>query len=182
MLPGSARIWAALVEAEELRKEIENYENLYGLDLSLVGSAELSRRCSQPQPEIVEPSRLLTSPVLVHDLGDLHKLRPGETAEIITKASFIPTRNGRAAGVAFWFDVGFGVCSLASPSSSSQSRPPDQEIMLLTGPGAPPTHWKQTVVYLGAFVPVEAGDTLPATLTFRRHPDNHRQYDISVET
>merc|ERR1712039_337004 len=138
MLPGSARIWAALVEAEELRKEIENYENLYGLDLSLVGSAELSRRCSQPQPEIVEPSRLLTSPVLVHDLGDLHKLRPGETAEIITKASFIPTRNGRAAGVAFWFDVGFGSCISKSASSSSDTRH-EQEIMLLTGPGAPPT-------------------------------------------
>lgn len=170
MMPSSARIWAAPVDAESLRQEIETYGCLHGLDLAPVGEAELARRCREPQVELVEPARLLASPVLAADLGDLGVLKSGATREFVADVAFVVLRAGRAAGVALWFDTGFGAAGGA------------KDVVLCTSPGAPPTHWKQTVVYLGVFAPVEAGDELSARLTFRQSAENPRQYDISVET
>eukprot|EP00439_Symbiodinium_sp_Y106_P078020 s210_g16.t2 len=82
------------------------------------------------------------------------------------KLSFTTWRPGRAAGIAFWFDVGF--------SGSS--------VTLKTDPGSPSTHWQQTVVYLGVFAAVDAGDILEAEVTMTQSESNPRQYDISIET
>ncbi|CAE7242418.1 PRMT6 [Symbiodinium microadriaticum] len=168
LLPSSARILAAPVEAEELRAELEGYGDLHGLDLSFVGEERLASQMSEPQVETVEPRRLLGEPVLAFDLGDLHKLPAGSTREFKAKLTFTTWRPGRAAGIAFWFDVGF------SGEGSS--------VTLKTDPGSPSTHWQQTVVYLGVFAAVDAGDILEAEVTMRQSESNPRQYDISIET
>lgn len=166
VLPGSARIWAAPVEAEDVRREIEGYSNVHGLDMSVVGEAELSRRCQKPEVELVSPERLLARPICVASFPDLSALPAGSTRSFSADAEFVALRAGRAAAVAFWFDVGFG----------------GDGVMLDTSPGAPATHWKQTLVYLGVFAPVEPGDVLPARLVFEQSSANPRQYDITVET
>ncbi|CAE8620264.1 unnamed protein product [Polarella glacialis] len=171
MMPSSARIWAAPVEVEPLRREIERYSNLHGLDLSPVGEAELARRLREPQVETIEAHRLLAAPVLAVDLGDLHSLKCGGTAEFSSQVSFFTLRAGHAAGIAFWFDVGFGKLST------------DKNVVKLnTDPGSPPTHWQQTVVYLGVFAPVEAGEELSALVKLKQSEENPRQYDITVYT
>lgn len=171
MLPESGRIWAALVEAEDFRKEIEGYQSLYGLDFSPIGAAELARRCEEPQVELVEPSRLVSSPSIVVDLGDFRELQQGSTASFESQVAFVSLRKCHAAGVAFWFDVSFG--SLSGTT---------QDLTLSTSPGSPPTHWKQTVVYLGVFVPVEAGEMLEAKISLKQSDENPRQYNITIET
>eukprot|EP00913_Durusdinium_trenchii_P031810 g29791.t1 len=147
MLPCSARIWAALVEAEDLRLDMANYEDFLGLDLRLVGEQQLAARTAEPRVEEVHGRRILAEPLVAVDLTDLHQLR------------------GYAAGIAFWFDVGFG-----------------RDVILKTDPGSPPTHWKQTVVYFGAFPAVESGDVLEANVVLKQSEENPRQYNISVET
>lgn len=176
MLPGRARIWASPVEAEELRCEIEAYKSMHGLDLEPVGTAELERRCAEPQVESVDAGRLLAAPKMIADFGDLHTLAASATTKLEVDVQFLTLRAGCAAGVAFWFDVGF--------ASREQSAGPGacEELVLCTSPGAPATHWKQTVVYLGAFPPVEAGDRLEARIIFAQSQENPRQYDITVET
>lgn len=172
MLPSSAKIWAAPVEAEALRSRVEQFSDFHGLDLSPVGDAELARHIHEPSVEEVHPSRLLAAPMLAVDLGDLHSLRCGGTAEFSAQLQFLTLRAGRAAGIAFWFDCGFGGL-----------RPgPCHELVLSTGPGSPPTHWKQTVVYLGVFAQVTPGEELSALVNLRQSEENPRQYDISVET
>lgn len=165
MLPMSARIWAALVEAEDLRTEIAGYEDFLGLDLGVVGEHQLMQRMAEPQVEEVQPRRLLAEPILAMDLGDLLQLPVEGTRELQAQLCFRAWRRGHAAGVAFWFDVSFG-----------------HEVILKTDPGSPPTHWKQTVVYLGAFPEVEAGDVLEASVTLTQSEENPRQYHISIET
>lgn len=170
MLPSSARIWAAPVDAEAFRKEIEGYSSFHGLDFSPIGESELQRKCQEPRVEWLEPSRLLARPVLFAEFQDLRHLPVGSSAELKAALNFVALRSGYAAALALWFDVGFGSAS------------GDQEVLLDTGPSAAATHWKQTLVYLGAFVAVEAGDTLPVQIMLKQSQSNARQYDISVET
>lgn len=177
MMPSSARIFAAPVDAEELRSEVDGYANVHGLDLGLFGKAVLEKRCAEPQVEKLDAGRLLAPPELAIDLGDLHTLAPGSTAELQADVSFLATRGGYVAGVAFWFDVGFKQHDCGTPDKAAA-----QELLLSTAPGAPPTHWQQTVVYLGAFVAVEPGDELPLRLLLRQSDENPRHYDITVET
>eukprot|EP00434_Breviolum_minutum_P010400 symbB.v1.2.009173.t2/scaffold579.1/size184598/7 len=48
------------------------------------------------------------------------------------------------------------------------------EVILKTDPGSPTTHWKQTVVYLGQFPAIEAGDVLEAQVTMKQsHGKQH---------
>lgn len=170
LLPDSARITAALVDAEDFRREVEGLSDIHGLDFSALREAALAKRCSEPQVETLEPGRLLAAPVLVADFPDLRQLDASTLVEIAAEATFTARRSGHAAGIAFWFDVGFG------PLSDAKG------VVLDTSPDRPPTHWKQTVVYLGAFVPVEEGDVLPVRLLLTQSEGNTRQYNISVET
>lgn len=170
MLPSSARIWAVPVDADEFRREVENYRDFHGLDLGFVGDLALSKRCAKPQVELVESNRLLANPVLAVDLGDLATRAPGSTTELTADVRFVATRTGHVAAVALWFDVGFGVLTQRD------------HLELSTGPGAPATHWMQTVIYLGQFVPVQPGDVLPTRLVFKQSADNPRHYDITIET
>ncbi|CAK9074936.1 unnamed protein product [Durusdinium trenchii] len=165
MLPCSARIWAALVEAEDLRLDMANYEDFLGLDLRLVGEQQLAARTAEPRVEEVHGRRILAEPLVAVDLTDLHQLRVEGTRNLEAQLSFRTWRQGYAAGIAFWFDVGFG-----------------RDVILKTDPGSPPTHWKQTVVYFGAFPAVESGDVLEANVVLKQSEENPRQYNISVET
>lgn len=148
-------------QAEDLRKEIAGYEDFLGLDLGVVGEHQLMQRMAEPQVEEVQPRRLLAEPILAMDLGDLLQLPVEGTRELQAQLCFRAWRRGHAAGVAFWFDVSFG-----------------HEVILKTDPGSPLTHWKQTVVYLGAFPEVEAGDVLEASVTLTQSEENPRQYQI----
>ena len=64
----------------------------------------------------------------------------------------------------------FSVCSTA--------------VCLSTSTQAPPTHWKQVVLWLeaGNRSPVTAGTTVLGKLTYRRlHEENPRDYEITME-
>jgi len=165
MLPDSGKIWAAPVENEELKRHLSAISSMHGLDLSPIGEAELQRRCREPQVENVEADRLLASPCLVADLGDLRRRPVGSTKTLSADLNFVTVKGGSAAGLAFWFDVGFG-----------------PGVNLCTSPGAPATHWKQTVVYFGAFPDITPGEELTARVTLTQSATNPRQYEISIET
>eukprot|EP00435_Cladocopium_sp_Y103_P054978 s1111_g18.t1 len=71
MLPCSARIWAALVESEDLRKEIAGYDDFLGLDLGVVGEHQLMQRMAEPQLRrfsvwALDPWGCKTSPCNAH--------------------------------------------------------------------------------------------------------------------
>ena len=49
-----------------------------------------------------------------------------------------------------------------------------------TSPGSPPTHWKQTVLYLRRPLPLAAGARVEGTLSLSRNGNYERGYDIAA--
>ena len=98
------------------------------------------------------------------------QMRPEDLVEMEATASVRASRDCDIAGVCIWFDCDFEMGGGTDP------------VHLLTGPGERDTHWKQTVVWLGATAKVRAGEELPFTVKLKQDPENIRRYLLSVST
>lgn len=77
---------------------------------------------------------------------------------------------GLFGGVGVWFD-----CVFTDRNGAEVAR-------LETGPQAPLTHWRQTIVDLGDVFPMEAGTAFTYELKLEQCKENRRFYDISLST
>lgn len=67
-------------------------------------------------------------------------------------------------------------------SQTKQTSPcPEPPTTLRTGPLEPPTHWKQTVIFLPQTILVEGGISLGCHVTMAQDEGNKRHYNITVE-
>ena len=91
--------------------------------------------------------------------------------------SLIMAENTTLHGFVISFDVLFGRGNLANTVDSTAVF---KESTLSTGPAAPATHWKQTVLWLEVDkrVKLEKGTVVSGSLTYVRSSDNQRDYDI----
>lgn len=169
MLPSHCRIWAAVVSNEKFRnEELEIWANpVCGIDMSSIGMARAVELTSAPQIEILDSSQLLSAPQVAFEL-DLTKIdRMGfPCTPLKTQLSLKTESEGVFSSIGIWFDVTFGSTG----------------VTLETSPFHPPTHWKQTNVFLGCWAHVPAGIPIDFTLNISRPDPTERQYTITIET
>lgn len=116
---------------------------------------------------ILPQDLLVTTPakILTLDLMYTQTLHSFHFPNIVFSKSEKP---GLFGGVGVWFD-----CVFTDRSGAELAR-------LQTGPEAPPTHWRQTIVDLGEVFPVEAGEAFAYELKFAQSLENKRFYNISL--
>ena len=93
-----------------------------------------------------------------------------DLVEMEATATVCASRDCNVDSICIWFDCDFEMGGGTDPVS------------LRTGPGERDTHWKQTVVWLGATAKVRAGEELPFTVKLTQDPDNNRRYLLGVST
>jgi len=169
IMPSHCRIWAAIVSNEKFRnEELEIWAKpVIGIDMSSIGMARAVELTATPQIEILEPSQLLSQPVVAFDF-DLSTVDRLGVAAMPLKASLclkIETE-GVFSSVGIWFDVSFK----------------GTDVVLDSSPFHPATHWKQTNVFLGCWCQVPVGIPIDLTLIIARPDPTERQYTITIET
>ena len=169
ILPSSCRIWAAVVSNEQFRAtELEVWKApiVCGIDMSSIGMARAVELTAEPQIEILDPTQLLSKPKIAFELDLLTIDRlTFISAPLQTLMSLRIEKEGVFSSIGIWFDVSF------SPST-----------VLDTSPMSPPTHWKQTNVFLGCWACVPAGIPIDFNLVIARPDPTQRQYAITIET
>ena len=170
MLPSSCRIWAAIVSNEKFRAdELEVWKTpiTCGLDMSTIGMARAVELTASPQIEVLDPTQLLSEPKVAFELNLATLDRLGFMTRPLSQQLCLKiAREGVFSSVGIWFDVSFG----------------ETGIMLDSSPLSPPTHWKQTNVFLGCWAPVAVGTPIDFNLVISRPDPTERQYTITIET
>ena len=167
MLPSSAKVWSALVDAQEyIDQEVTWCHNVGGVSMSCLDPLF---RSTIPNPLVHQfdwknvsfntPLQLAELDLTTIEIEDLEVI-----SEEVTYRVHQPSQSGLAHGVLIWFEVGF----------------PDS-VSLSTSPSAHPTHWKQSMVWAPSSVPAVKGLTVTSKLALRRSPDNPRWYVIDWE-
>lgn len=170
LLPSHCRVWAAIVSNEKFRNsELEIWRDpvACSIDMSSIGMARAVELTATPQIEILEPSQLLSLPVvaLQLDLSTIDRL--GFAAQPLKANLCLKIESeGVFSSVGIWFDVSFR----------------GTDVVLDTSPFHPPTHWKQTNVFLGCWAQVPVGCPIDFSLTISRLDPTERQYTITIET
>ncbi|EER05855.1 protein arginine N-methyltransferase, putative [Perkinsus marinus ATCC 50983] len=166
LLPDSCRLWAAVVSEDTWKSDnLDHYHNYYSLDFTPFGNALALEAMANPQVQLLSQEEILSDPALVVGV-DIHSVTSEELNKIGAKLSMPLKKDGNVAAVSFWFDVGF----------------PNTDLPLSTSPFSPPTHWKQTSIFLGCFAPATKGVQFECQVTLERAGPTSRQYAITVET
>ena len=170
LLPSNCRIWAAIVSNEKFRhEELEHWRTpvICGIDMSSLGMARAVELTATPQVEILDPSQLLSQPVVAFDIDLCTVDRLGFAAmPLKTNIALKIDNAGVFSSIGIWFDVSFK----------------GTDVVLDTSPFHPPTHWKQTNVFLGCWAPVPVGTPIDFSLVISRPDPTERQYTITIET
>ena len=169
MMPARARMHARLISLDD--ESPETFSNFYGLDFTTMIDLEQAQNNVEAEPDIancIQQEQLLCEPALINEM-DLTTLTKDALKAFVCEANFVVGKAGQCAALALWFDTDF-----IAPGAEGIVR-------LDTSPLAEPTHWKQTVIKLGVFVPVEVGTNVPVRMTFQQSAENPRIYEISVE-
>jgi protein arginine N-methyltransferase 1 len=161
LFPDGATLFLCGIEDASYRREkIDFWDNVYGFDFSCIKRMALT----EPLVDYVDPDQIVTDtcPVLRLDLQRL------AADDLDWSAPFRITaeRDDFVHALVVFFDVHFGRCH----------RP----LTFSTGPCAPQTHWKQTVMYLDRALPLLTGECVEGTLACRRNQRNPRDLDIGI--
>lgn len=157
LLPSAVRLLAAPVQCDD---DVLFWGGGHqtGLDLSSVMRVAMAERCAVPDVRLVHPSALLAPPqvAVAWRLAELPREQAGQIA---ARLAYDVARDGSLTGLALWFDTDIG---------------------LDCAPTAPPTHWKQTVIYLPEYAQVEQGQPLVFDLLLDRDGPQSRSYSCHV--
>ncbi|KAF4725006.1 Protein arginine n-methyltransferase [Perkinsus olseni] len=182
LLPDSCRLWAAVVSEDGWKKDnVDYYHNYYSLDFAPFGNALALEAMANPQVQLLSTEEILSDPALVVGV-DIHTVTSEQLNKIEARLSMPLKKNGNVAAVSFWFDVGFPntdqpLCEFSASRLCNRFR-----VITGTSPFSPPTHWKQTSIFLGCFAPAAAGVQFECQVTLERASPKSRQYSITVET
>jgi predicted RNA methylase len=167
MFPSRANIYACPCSMDYLFQEKVHYwENVYGLDFSIISSIEAEKLLSKPYISAIKADQLLSDRVLIKEI-DIKTVRKEELHHIFTQTTFLTTREAIMQGICIWFDVVF--------TGSNEL------IVLDTAPGLPDTHWKQTIILLPEHFQIQPGLEIPASIEISIDSSNHRHYNLSVQ-
>jgi hypothetical protein len=169
MLPNEARIFCAPVNMQQhVDEKIGFWQNpIMGFDFGSMAPLAAQRLLSEPLITDVTPEQLLAPPAQVALIDcatvTLAQLRDGAFGGALP---FLASRSGVCHGYAIWFEVGF----------------PNEAVTLSAAPGAPSTHWRQTVVWLPDMLLATAGTSrLDCKLLLRSDPEQPRMCLLELE-
>ena len=175
ILPDIANIYVAA--ADSGAAGLEFWNNVYGLDMSVVGQSLRTAALKDASVCIVKPDHLISEGKLLVSL-DVATMKPSDqdfTAEFELKPGAGPRV---CTALILWFDTLF-----------SDRFCKETPVTLPTGPYDTPTHWAQTVLELPTPVTMApAAVALPGVafslkgrISMARRKGRHRTLDISVE-
>ncbi|XP_009400408.2 probable protein arginine N-methyltransferase 6.1 [Musa acuminata AAA Group] len=200
ILPSHASLFMAPVTyADRYHERIGFWRDVHGIKMSAM--LQLAKHSSHREPhiEIIPRENVVTRPILVKDV-DCYTVTIQELESVTTRFCVTSTLRAPLHGFAFWFDAAFGgpavypseqhlQLPLMGPVDKisrvlchkKQEMGSDEEIMLSTAPGKPPTHWKQTMLYLYDPMTLNKGQKIAGCVTVSQSKENRRFLDIRLE-
>lgn len=163
MFPSHCTLYASPCAIPDLYSE---WDNVCGVQMRTFARALRNLYLNRPKIMSIQQENLLAqnvSPIIELDLQHCQAQQLDE----ITAQRYLTVldKSGIYQGVCFWFDVQF----------------PTTDNTLSTSPGAPLTHWKQTIIVLPTQLEVEEGDAVMFNVQFKRNSPNSRNYSINLE-
>jgi len=163
MMPDRARIHVCGIEDSQYRREkLEYWNDVYGYKMSAIRNSALT----EPLVDVVPGNQIISDHACVFDVD----LYTASTADLDFQNTFEIEFNRKdwCHGLTAWFDVQFTKCHVDTGFS--------------TAPFCDYTHWKQTVFYVDEPIMAMPGQKLQGKLKVQKHPSNHRDLVIDLET
>ena len=196
---------------EHFQDRADEWSNIYGFDFSPVASAINRNEVVQPLVECLcpdvlrsEPQELLNLDLRTVTLEEVKKFTtslefcvPLETKihgfacwfDVDFNVKVSEAKNDHESLMNFPSSISVnekgdakcdGLCS-TNTTASSPTKQLEEAVSLRTGPKDPPTHWKQTVIFLPQTIAVGAGTNLTCRVTMSQDIGrNKRHYNITV--
>ncbi|XP_071815463.1 protein arginine N-methyltransferase 6-like [Apostichopus japonicus] len=172
ILPSSAHIYLAPFTNEFIHKERVDYwtrtSNLYGVDMSCLVPHSKKSLSSRIHVELVPDADLIAKECKCIDL-DLMNVTDKDLQQLSGTFSFDCFGSDQLCGFVSWFSVKF--------NSTDQGK---ELVELSTAPNCQPTHWKQSVMYLGDTASVQQGSQIEGTITLSPNSKNPRFLDVEL--
>ncbi|XP_018019389.1 protein arginine N-methyltransferase 1-like isoform X3 [Hyalella azteca] len=206
MFPSEARLYACPCSLQGLYEEkITFWNNVFGFDMSAVGSSVLDATAKKPEVCVVKQDDLLAQPVCIKTI-DLRWVETNEITKFSENTFVSITKRAPYHGLCLWFECDFNGLDYNENGDSI-----GELVTLSTSPFSAPTHWKQTVVTLGAagterssigpedglqtdhdiaddtirtkskFIEVEEDEVIGWRLEFEQSESNARHYTITLQ-
>ncbi|XP_020799207.1 protein arginine N-methyltransferase 1 [Drosophila serrata] len=157
IFPDSAQLYLTAISGQD--QDLGFWHDVHGFDLSAI-----RRRCAgKALVEHVTTGQVMSRVYLVKSL-DLYAIREGSSV-FRSFYDLKVTRSGQVHGLLAYFDVGFSKCQ--------------RWVSFSTSPSAPWTHWNQTVFYLEAPLPVQAGESIKGV--FGIQPSAESIFDLEFD-
>lgn len=162
MFPDRATLYLCGIEDAQYKADkIDFWDNVYGLNMSCIKNVALT----EPLVDTVDPEQVMTTTGAVFSV-DMSTVKV-EDLSFAVPFSISAVRNDYCHALVAFFDVQFSRCH--------------KPVSFITGPNSRPTHWKQTVLYLDAALPLDAGEKITGHLACRPNKKNPRDLDIAVD-
>jgi len=178
MFPSHARIYCAAVQMDDYMEDNVSYwQNIYGFNMLPVATRVLENKLSGGQPEILnlKDSQLISAPSVFTEY-DLRWVQLDEVKSLSDRKFVSITRDGKFHGVAIWFD-----CNFKPIFYDEEVAEKFKAVKLDTGPSAPPTHWKQTVIVVPRDdADVEKDEIVGWEITMQQSENNPRHYQLGL--
>jgi protein arginine N-methyltransferase 1 len=161
IFPDKASLYICAIEDGEYKNEKINFwDNVYGFDMSIMKNISIV----EPLVDIVEKDAIISNCVSILDIDILTCKK--EDLNFNSNFSLIFSRDDYCHALIAYFECEF-----------SQIHKP---LKFSTGPHAHPTHWKQTVFYIGDELVVQKGETIEGNVTCVKNKKNCRDLDINI--
>lgn len=176
MVPSHATLYLTPVNMDTyVSDHFKFWEDVYGYDFSPLQATAMVSALSQPVIECIEITKKISSPQTVIEL-DLKTASLEDLENIKSTLSFTVDNSSLIHGFAMWFDVDF------KGPLDEENKVITNSVVLSTAPMAPPTHWKQTVIFLPSPFSVDTGEVIICRVNLAQDTTNNkRHYNISLE-
>lgn len=153
LFPDRASLHILAIEDREYKEEKINWwNNVYGFDMSCIRDIAIN----EPLVDTVDAKQIVSSSCLIKEI-DI-KTMTLDDLNFTTPFTLTFRRNDYAHAFVTYFDIDFSACH--------------KKIGFTTAPGAPYTHWKQTVFYFNDAVTAKRGEEINGTFTCRPNQRN----------
>nr|CAB3265174.1 protein arginine N-methyltransferase 6 [Phallusia mammillata] len=200
ILPSHTRMFLSPVSDDEIIIEKVNFwsdmHEAYGVDMSTLLPFARTSMSKDIMVKTITCENILSNSQLVASF-DLYNISHEDIVSVQHDFKFHSFGIADLQGFALWFDVSFEVsnqkkqnypetekqddrngCNAVDQIESSDCK--NGNLILSTSPYDPETHWKQSLLYLNAEVPVVQDSKINGKLNIKRCENNHRFLDISL--
>lgn len=162
ILPDKASLYICGIESAQYKQEkISWWDDVYGFDMSCIKKQALI----EPLVDTVSEEELVTDhcKLVTIDITTCTK----EDLVFTTDFDIASLYNDHFHAFVTWFDVEFSRL--------------DNSTMFPTGPHHRYTHWKQTIFYTKADLPINTGERIKGTYKLALNEKNPRDLDITID-